>query len=76
MRTSDIEKLVQALENVGNTFGGNTKTLLHAVVKEFKRLERYEQDQENRRLAQLQRDREKHYKATGKWPEGDDDIPF
>lgn len=76
MRSSDIDNLLQAFENVGNTIGGNTKVLLNSIIKEYRRLQRYEIDQENRRYAQKMRDREKHYKATGKYPEGDDDIPF
>jgi hypothetical protein len=71
-----IELLLQALENVGNSFGGNTGRVLLAVVREYKRLKRYEEDQETRRLRAKQKEMEKEYKITGKWPDGDDDIPF
>lgn len=79
-RSTDIELMLQAFENVGNTFGGNTKTLLHSIVREVKRLKRYEEDQINREAAQRFRDAQKEFRATGKWPSGygsnDDDIPF
>lgn len=79
-RSTDIALLLQAFENVGNTFGGNTKTLLHSIVREVKRLKRYEEDQINREATQRFRDAQKEFKATGKWPPGygsdDDDIPF
>lgn len=76
VRMSGEDRLLQAMTNVGNTYKGATKTLLDAIVKEVRRLERWEIDQENREYARKQREREKEFKATGKWPEGDDDIPF
>ena len=72
---SDMDKLLQAMENVGNTYGGSTKTLLHAIIKEVRRLEKWEIDQENREYLRKQKEREKEFKATGVWPT-DDDIPF
>jgi hypothetical protein len=70
-----IERLLQALENVGNSFGGNTGRLLLAIVREYHRLKRYEEDQEHRRIRAKEKEMEKEYKITGVWP-GDDDIPF
>lgn len=80
IRSTDFELLMRAMENVGNTYGGNTKTLLHSIVREVRRLERYEADQEAKERTRLYNAAKKEYEVTGKWPKGygdnDDDIPF
>lgn len=72
--------LLQAFSNVADTYGGQTKILLTAIIREYKRLEKYEESQRQKAAMQRLNDARKEFKATGKWPEGygakDDDIPF
>lgn len=72
--TTPLDRLLQAIENVANSFGGNTGRVLLAIIREYKRLERWEQDQAMREERRKQKEAEKEFKVTGKWP--DDDIPF
>jgi len=70
MFEDDLGLLAQALRNVGNTFGGRSRLLLHAVAKEIKRLQRAQEQQEHKERMAEYKDKAKQRKIM------DDDIPF
>lgn len=73
---NDLELIVQALRNVGNTFGGRTKIVLHSLAKEIDRLVTVQRKEQEREFARRVRENDKAKKIGAKLPYPDDDIPF
>jgi hypothetical protein len=70
MFEDDLDLISQAFNNIGNTFGGNTRVALLAVAKEIRRLKRCKEEQESKeRMKEIK-------KRTAAAKFDDDDIPF
>lgn len=75
LNMSELEIVIQALFNEGNSFGGSTKLALHGVAKEIKRLKRVQEEQESRDKVRMLLMEAEERKMRGE-PNLDDDIPF
>lgn len=72
----EVELVTQAFRNVGDTFKGNTRVLLHAIAKEIERLRRTKEEEDIREENRRWRENAKAQKAGADLPYPDDDIPF
>jgi len=72
----DLDLIIQALSNVGNTFGGRSKILLQSLSKEVRRLKHVRVEQERRESIRRYRENERAKKVGGELPYPNDDIPF
>lgn len=76
---TDHERLLQAIQNVAEIFGGASKVLLLAIIKEEKRLKKWEESQRQKEQTRRFNEASKEKKITGQWPDWynkEDDIPF
>jgi hypothetical protein len=78
VKMSGLELVVQALNNVGETFGGNSKIMLKAVAKEIGRLHAAQEREAQREQTRKWRANEeaKRHGAELPYPELNEDIPF
>lgn len=75
LNLTDLEIVTQAFENMGDRFGGSTKTAFRSVANEIRRLKRVQEDQEHRATMARLLEASKGRKIRGE-PDPDDDIPF
>lgn len=71
----DLDLISQAITNIGEKFGGNSKVLLSSLAKEIRRLKKWREDEAAKDRKRIYEQHRLYEKKMGqKHP--DDDIPF